>query len=580
MDAELLLSLTQKKFPGRFQWMQLVILSLPLILSGMSDTVVVFYGLEPMFMKVNISGNSSTNRTVLLPFSMFRSSNACATFGGGESLEYIYQDQQWSIIADMGLICEKYWLLAFATTIYFLGQLIGSFFNWTADVYGRKTTLLLATLLFTCLNTGLIFIADYVLFSILRFIVGFCRQALGNIAFVWISEWIPAKQRSSWSAVSQISYILGMIILALIAYFLQKWYFIQAALSAFAGVALVLLWFAPESLRWILLQRQYSRAERLCQKIAKINGMNAEEKICSAFEYESTASILKRKGSYFFACLSTRNIRRFTALCSFVWMGLQVIYVGLILFINKLLGNIFLNSAISATLELIPRILLILLSTKYVFGNRPSLMFYTGLGGIIALVAGLVPSSILYYGPVVTALVMIARMVISNSVSVMYTYASELFPTVIRNSGMGVCSVAMRIGSMAAPQILLLGDLGDYTGLPLIIMGICALCGFFAAALLPETQGTKLMTTVEEAEKFGEQSWASFIQNVDNAKMKITRSKSVAFQENHSKVDGECGPSKGDVTEVCGIQEQKVVIVKKSNSLPDTDKISVLSMEP
>lgn len=45
------------------------------------------------------------------------------------------------------------------------------------------------------------------------------------------------------------------------------------------------------------------------------------------------------------------------------------------------------------------------------------------------------------------------------SFTVVYIYTAEIYPTVLRNLGMGMCSSAARIGSITAPYIIFLGML-------------------------------------------------------------------------------------------------------------------------
>lgn len=49
------------------------------------------------------------------------------------------------------------------------------------------------------------------------------------------------------------------------------------------------------------------------------------------------------------------------------------------------------------------------------------------------------------------ALEMIGKFSVTAGSSLMYVYTSELFPTVLRNTGTAVCSILSRVGSSVAP---------------------------------------------------------------------------------------------------------------------------------
>ena len=50
-------------------------------------------------------------------------------------------------------------------------------------------------------------------------------------------------------------------------------------------------------------------------------------------------------------------------------------------------------------------------------------------------------------------LVMIGKLGIASTVLTMYPFSAEIFPTVLRNSGLGLCSMAARTGGLIAPFI-------------------------------------------------------------------------------------------------------------------------------
>lgn len=65
-----------------------------------------------------------------------------------------------------------------------------------------------------------------------------------------------------------------------------------------------------------------------------------------------------------------------------------------------------------------------------------------------------------------------------------YIYGSEIFPTVIRNIGMGTASTTARVGSMIAPFVATnLADVAYW--LPPVTFGVMALFGAAAVMFLP-----------------------------------------------------------------------------------------------
>lgn len=97
------------------------------------------------------------------------------------------------------------------------------------------------------------------------------------------------------------------------------------------------------------------------------------------------------------------------------------------------------------------------------------------------------------------------RMFVSGAFEVLYLVSSELFPTVVRNVGMGTCSACARAGSMLSPYIAQLGDLVDSSiagAIPLTVIGVATFIGGLLSFTLPETLNKQLPDTVEDADQF------------------------------------------------------------------------------
>ena len=85
---------------------------------------------------------------------------------------------------------------------------------------------------------------------------------------------------------------------------------------------------------------------------------------------------------------------------------------------------------------------------------------------------------------------MLGKLAITSSYGTVYIFSAELFPTVIRNVGMGSVSMSGRVGGIVCPYVNMLSDV--WTPLPLIIYGTVAFTGGLTTLLLPETLGKRL----------------------------------------------------------------------------------------
>lgn len=66
---------------------------------------------------------------------------------------------------------------------------------------------------------------------------------------------------------------------------------------------------------------------------------------------------------------------------------------------------------------------------------------------------------ILDFPAVAVLLEMLGKFGVTAAFCIVYAVSSELFPTVIRNTAMGCCSMAARVGTIISPFIIYLGKL-------------------------------------------------------------------------------------------------------------------------
>lgn len=314
-------------------------------------------------------------------------------------------------------------------------------------------------------------------------------------------EITDVKWRELISVLYQVPFNLGHLTLPLFAYYLRDWRQLQFGLSIPSVVLISYYWLVPESPRWLFTAGRVSDSVAILEKAAKCNKLPIES-IKSDLELHAKATITASNTSRgnAFDLIRTPNIRMKTICICFNWMVCGLGFFGVAQYIGQSSGNIFWNVAVSAFLELPGTILCIY--TMKAWGRKYTLLASNSLAGICMLLTAVWPNYQVEFASV-------ALVGMSISFPTVYLYAGELFPTVIRNVGIGVASMIARIGSMVAPFVIALKLISP--AIPPVVLGIIPLIGAVLVLRLPETCGQPLPATIEDAEEFGkkEKAWGS-----------------------------------------------------------------------
>ncbi|XP_039900430.1 uncharacterized protein LOC120741518 [Simochromis diagramma] len=96
---------------------------------------------------------------------------------------------------------------------------------------------------------------------------------------------------------------------------------------------------------------------------------------------------------------------------------------------------------------------------------------------------------------VITVIAVLGKFSATASFSIVYVYTAELYPTNIRQNGVGLNSMLARVAGILAPLIRLLSTY-HYT-IPMLIYGIIPLAAGGLCLLLPETRNVELQDRAE-----------------------------------------------------------------------------------
>ncbi|XP_064606577.1 organic cation transporter protein-like [Liolophura sinensis] len=359
---------------------------------------------------------------------------------------------------------------------------------------------LMASLVVGILTT---WVPEFISFCFSRFLLGAFGSGVFLNAFTLGIELVGPSKRMWTGMFIEVFWAIGEAILVLLAYFIRNWQYLQLAISVPSVLYISYWWLIPESPRWLMSNGRTEEAEKIIRHAAKVNKVTLPDKIFeSKIEDEKNVPQIKVYQLFTHRVLLARSLIIF-----FNWCVVSMVYYGLSLNSGYLYGGVHLNFFLSVVVEFIAYAMCFPLLDRI---GRKALHSTCMIVGGVACCCTIF--TVLYlseeYQPVTTALSLIGKLGASAAFAIIYIFSSELFPTVVRNGGMGVSSMSARVGSMASPYIADLGQLagGNFgVALPLIIFGGLSVLAGVASLWLPETLNRKLPETIQDAIDFKNQ---------------------------------------------------------------------------
>lgn len=396
-------------------------------------------------------------------------------------------------------VCERRWMGAVAQTAYMFGVVAGSLiFGRLSDKFGRRTAFLWSGIFQLILGTSVAFASDYYTFIAIRFMYGIFGSGSYISGFVLTMEIVGPSKRTICGVMFQIMFAVGLMLLPAWGYLIEyNRFLLQIIYGLHATVLLPHFFLMDESPRWLWAQGRARESVAIVEKALKIN--NSSETVdtsllvshckvtCAKYTDEHSAGTTD--------LFKTPRMFRKTLIICACWFTNSVVYYGLSLNTGKLNGNPYFIMFLMGVVELPSYIIIMYFLDKV--GHRALMSTMMLLGGIACLVTVAIPHG----SPSTTGIVMVGKLFISGSYSIIYKYSAELFPTVVRSSGVGLGSMCASVSGALTPLVNLLDTLNPK--IPTTVFGFLALLTGFCAFFLPETIGRNLPQSLEDGEKFG-----------------------------------------------------------------------------
>lgn len=294
----------------------------------------------------------------------------------------------------------------------------------------------------------------------------------------------------------QVPFNLGHASLPLFAYFLRDWRYLHFSFSIISVIYLIYPCTIYESPRWLFITGRLDKATIILKRIAKWNRMPTEQ-IEDQLEQDYNKYLQepqRSKSSVIDLFVGPNNLCRKTIILLYQWISNWLVFYGAAEFVAKLNGNIFLHVFISGILG-IPANAVSMATTKHM-GRRLALFFSTLFTAISFLMIAI---AISFSRTMVIGCALLGVFGTWTTATNLYLYSGEIFPTVVRSTGIGLCVSAGQLGSMVAPFIT--SDIGARLPyMPPLIYAITSFLAFGLTFQLPETIHMSVPNTLEDGE--------------------------------------------------------------------------------
>ena len=408
-----------------------------------------------------------------------------------------------AVISGVESSIQELWALdkfahGFTVASALIGTVLGSLIaGRPAEKYGRKKILQAIGLLYLLTSLGTALTNSWELFVLFRFLGGIGVGASSVIGPMYISEISPAHSRGRLVALFQFNIVSGILIAFLSNYLLfgvsdEAWRWMLGIQAVPSLLFFVMVFFVPESPRWLVKNRQSAEAQKVLTSIGETDSVRALRNIEDSLYSEGTVKESVFNGKY------NKPVMYVIALAMFNQLsGINAImyYAPRIFEMTGLARDTALLQAVSiGVTNMVFTLLAISVIDRF---GRKTLLIIGSVGMVIAL--GLVTWTFYTrdfggYDVMFYLVAFIAFFAFSQG-AVIWVFMAEIFPNKVREQGQTLGSfthwIMAVIISWIFPIIAESSDSGGFYSFLLFTI-MMFLHGIFAWKVIPETKGKSL----------------------------------------------------------------------------------------
>ncbi|KAG5197462.1 hypothetical protein JEQ12_008191 [Ovis aries] len=364
---------------------------------------------------------------------------------------------------------------------------------------GRYPTILLSLLELVIFGFGTAFVSSFNQYIFFRFcasqaVVGY---AIGSSAL--LTEWLMGMHRAYAFILGHCFFAMGVVFLTGLAYSLPHWrlLFLLGGTPIFPLICYI--WILPESPRWLIMKGKLEEAKQMLCYAAGVNKktipLSLLDKLQLPGKKVASASILD--------FYSNKDLRKLTLVMCSVWFAVGCNYYMLSLKIKELGVDTYLTQLIPGIMEVPARLCCIFLIEQ--LKRRRTLIVALFQGAIMCFLSLTLPSGknghrlrwlhrlATELKSLVVLITLLGEFNLAASITIFYIYASELLPTVLRATGLGLVSLAWAAGGISSLTLVS----QNVAILPIVLCCLSASVALFSCSSLPETHDQPLPDSLE-----------------------------------------------------------------------------------
>ena len=359
---------------------------------------------------------------------------------------------QWSLTSvDAGV-------LASATFIgYFFGALAA---GTLGDLIGRRRIMMWALAIYCITSFASAFVSSYTPFFWLRVFAGVGTGAESVIVAPFLSEFVPKDYRGRFVGALAGFFSFGFFAAAVLGYALVSaaaWGWRLTIVITSMPIVMLLWWrrTLPESPRWLESRGRISEAEAEMSRIEE-EIIRTHQQPLTQLEPTPTLDFKSQGGSVWnnLVTLVAPPLTSISVMTWALWLSITFSYYSFFTWIPTLLvqSGMTITRSFAYSISIYAAMIPGYYSAAYFndrIGRRATIVSYLIMGGVAAIGLAKAASNLqIIFAGVCLSFFM------NGVYAGVYAYTSEIFPTRIRTTGVGLASAVGRLGAISAPILV------------------------------------------------------------------------------------------------------------------------------